>query len=540
MNSLPEPFPNIGKGHNPAIRLFGSRFFIDQTVMELLTEFLILVFSEKWIGYERKIITPMPSYLELQEWSVRPQDELYYKPPVKLNLKLFAFLSCSKVETRHVIHEKHYKYLVEKLAKRVRMNSGDTDSAIDWIEELFRSFQGAGFNRAWCAQTFYPISTSLLTQETIWNETISKREPLNSWADCIEGFNKYYSVSKHRFMARGGELLYLQLCNVFITNQDLIKDLAGMMGFSEEESDLKKLHESLQEGLHKLNSQYTQSFDKLVDFIESLDEETHAKTNSEKNRLSCEWCPRETWRESFLFAVEIKRLLDAVLDPVERLELMMTGCALQVLRSISAQSIRYGGDQSDKVHDNAPGYAWIFSSPDTSSRQQRLASHANLQVMQGVIQKALRHQALRENTRKSKDKSEEQLYSEADRKYGHKLFLSLGKRLGILVPRTGTGTRFIMTDSLLRYLVLVLLSPGDRCTYDQFMEKLYRHFGIAIEGKELTDALKWSGMPVNSNLYSSKESWLAEMLRAGGFLTELSDACSIVCNTFGNKRIYRG
>ena len=46
-----------------------------------------------------------------------------------------------------------------------------------------------------------------------------------------------------------------------------------------------------------------------------------------------------------------------------------------------------------------------------------------------------------------------------------------------------------MTDSLLRYLVTVLLRPGERCTYEDFLEKLYLHYGIAVEGEALTDSL---------------------------------------------------
>jgi hypothetical protein len=89
-----------------------------------------------------------------------------------------------------------------------------------------------------------------------------------------------------------------------------------------------------------------------------------------------------------------------------------------------------------------------------------------------------------------------------------------------------------MTDSVLRYMVLVLLPPGKSCTYEDFLHKLYIHFGIAVEGEQLEDAIAWSGLPVNSSVQSYKDSWLADMLRAGGFMTVLSDACSIVSNTF--------
>ena len=61
---------------------------------------------------------------------------------------------------------------------------------------------------------------------------------------------------------------------------------------------------------------------------------------------------------------------------------------------------------------------------------------------------------------------------------------------------------------------------------------MYLHYGLAIEGIQLANAMQWSELPANNAMQESKRSWLAEMLRAGGFLTELSDAWSVVRNPF--------
>ncbi len=530
-NSLPVPFPyiDVSADHNPGIRLFGKRFISEQSLVEYLVEFLALVHSDKWVADREFITTPLPTPEELQNW---PQGkELNYKLPVKLNLKLFAFLSSSRVDTRHETHKGHYRSLIEQLNNKININSGNKQDVIDRLEQFFRGYHGAGANRTWCAQTFFPISSSLITQETIWNESISRREPPLNWYESIVRFQKYYSVSKHRFMARGGELLYLQLCNLFSINPDTINKFTARLDLHSDETNLASLHQSIQENFMKLNKGYMSAFDRLVHFIDSMDRETQELTNKHGDGLSCEWCPSESWPEGYLFAVEISRLLGAALDPVERLELLMTGCALQVLRSLCAQSVRYTIEQNGE-RGSVLGYAWVFSPSNMPSRQQKLASQRNLQFIKALIQKALPFDKLVQSARQSPTKTEEQLYREADNKYGHKLFLSLGKKLGIIAPYTGPGARFIMTDSLLRYLVTVLIRPGERCTYDDFLRRLYLHYGIAVEGETLIDSLFWSELPANSSVQPVKGSWLTDMLRAGGFLTELSDACSIVSNPF--------
>ena len=90
----------------------------------------------------------------------------------------------------------------------------------------------------------------------------------------------------------------------------------------------------------------------------------------------------------------------------------------------------------------------------------------------------------------------------------------------------------MVTDQLIRYLVLSLVEPGKSCTYEDFKRRVYAHHGIAVEGEELEDALIWSGLPPNSSVQPIGDSWFTQMLRAGGFLVELSDGCSLVRNPY--------
>lgn len=542
MMGVPKPFPNIKDiyyASNPAFILYGSRFFADQTVLELLAEFLSVAFSDKWISLEGPIKSPLPSLQELHNWESAKDQKLEYKPPIRLNLKLFSLLCASPLDSRHEAHENQYRLLMENFTDSVSSNTEKPEEIRDWIEDLLMGFQGAGFDRTWCAQTFYPVSSSFLIQETIWKHSYAQNKRLD-WNEIITDFNKFFRTRQHTFFARGGELLYLQLCNLFANQDRDIKTLAEQIDCSPQESRYDCLHDSLTKGLQRLKTEQIDALNKLADFIENLDQKTNKIINQEEkfkqDKLTCGWCPEESWQESYLFAVEITRILNASIDPIQRLELLQIGCVLQVMRSLCAQSLRFSDILPHQGKGGLLGYAWIITPLNGYSRQQRLASCHNLQTIFRLLQRALNNEdivKIVENNRGNKQLSS--LMREAENKYGHKYFNLLGKRIGIIYPWRGAEPRFILADKLLSYLVLSVIPPGKSCTYPDFKERIYMHYGIAVEGEQLRDAVQWSGLPVNSSVQPDKGSWLTEMLRASGFFIELSDGCSIVHNPFSSQ-----
>jgi hypothetical protein len=536
----PKPFPEIilnyeGPDANPAIQLFGRRFFIDQSMMEYLAEFLLVASSEKRIGEEGEGFRSfLPEWQQLQDW---PKGKaLGYRAPARLGLKLFAFLGASKIETRHESHMRQYRLILERLKEAIRTDGTvDKEDILRALENLFLGFQGVGFNRTWCAKNFFPVANSLLMQETLWNESVANRESSEfSWEDVVCQFHKFFSVSKHRFMARGGELLYLQICNALrAERKDDFDEFISQLDLSEEERNPRLLHESLESNLSRITNQCPEALDKVAYLIDGIDGFTAENLNRENQDIWCAWCPEDSWKEGYLFAVEVNRLCQADIDPIERINLLIIGCALQVLRSLSAQSMRYSKrNQELSTFSGALDYCWIISSPSGHEHNIKNLSQRNLQVIQRTIQQALRHEDIYKNAGRYPQRLRETLYNEADTRYGHKLFLSLGKKLDFIVPRKGPGPRFVFNDQILRYLVLSLIRPGERRTFDDFKRLLYDHYGIAVEGIELRNATRWTELPQLEIVGYDSGAWLRTMLEASGFLIHLSDACSLVNNPF--------
>jgi hypothetical protein len=113
-----------------------------------------------------------------------------------------------------------------------------------------------------------------------------------------------------------------------------------------------------------------------------------------------------------------------------------------------------------------------------------------------------------------------------------KHFRKFTKEIGLVVPRKGNGQRFTLHQGLLRFLVAVLVSPGECIRLTHFYERVFAHYGIALGGEQLSVALNWSGDEIAGGSYaiSSSTAWVEEALQQGGFLIELSDAVSMVKN----------
>jgi len=524
------PFPDLilqldKEDANPAIQLFGRRFEKDQTPIEYLAEFLLVFVNEKRVdGISNKWSFGFPDIESLEKWPTS-DPELRYCAPARLIVKLFSFLGSSKIETRHPCHQKHFKNIHEILQEQIEtIQSIRPDQVLSLIEQALVGFVGIAQNRTWCTHTFLPVSSGLMAGETIWNHKNSQTEPNLKWKDSVERFYKYYDFSKHRFMARGGELLFLQLCNLFknYRNQEL-SEFVKRLGYDVNVSDLKK---RLEQGLIDLVTSVP-SLEKLAKWIENSDPDTAQKTD--KYTATCGWCPSETWPEAYLFAYEMVNLCESTIDPIEKIELLKLCCVFQVLRSLCAQSVRYWKNltEEEKGTGGANGFAWIVTDHEGQNKPLKDAGKANLQKVQQLIHGALRNPIIKPSSKGYKIADEQ----------GQALFIKLGKQIGFIVPpKTGPGARFVITESLLRYLVMALIPPGERRTLESFKETLYKHFGIAIGGQQLDKAVRWTYPKQSFVIRKKDENWFEEKLRATGFLIPLSDAVSLVTNPFSKSK----
>jgi len=525
-NYFPYSPDDVKAMKNPAIQLYGNRFFSDQTVSELLVEFFLVVFSPKRFGESDIFKDALPPLDCI--WS--NSDKFEYAPKARLNLKLFSFLGASRLDSRHQTHRAHHEALLQQLRERIHISdAGDKDDVIQTIENLFLGFQGAGSGRTWCAQSFLPVSPAFLAGESIWKETKAKRDQIDDWFDLLEKSSSYFDMRQHLFLARGGEVLYLQICNALRQSQDHIAKWCsgGRLGLSKDEQDPAWLHAELNQALNRLMSYCPGTLTDLAEFVDSrLDAETPKKTdekNGDRRFVSAGWCNTDSWKEGYLFAVDLLRLMKTNLDVVDRIYLLESACAMQVLRSLAMQSVRtiraaWGTDD--------PGYRLAVSAPEEKRPVIRRLSQHSVKEVEKTIFQSLRGAdiELPDDEKDRKDK-----LRKADKAYGGKLFVGLAKRIGFVVPKRGSGARFILNEQLLRLLVVTTVPRGGRLTFDTFKNLLEQRHGLVFDANGLDRASQWlSGKGIY--LPADTDKWLQEMLEAAGFLIHLSDSCALVHN----------
>lgn len=514
---------------NPAIQLFGNRLFIDQTPTELLVEFLLLVTSKKRVG-DLTFDTALPSIDTLVSWK---DAVLEYAPKSRVNLKLFSFLGASRLDSRHITHREHHRELLDTLmSKMIVSGSGNKEDVVHTLANLLLGFQGAGSGRTWCAQSFLPVSRGLLAGETIWNETAARRNPPASWSDIMDSLSTYLTMNKHRFLARGGEVLYLQMCNALRQPAEGIRRWVkethiGLLG---EERNPAWLHGELERELNGIVDLCPATLTDIAIFIDQkIEPETSEKTDrTEQNPhyVTAGWCPLRSWQEGYLFAVDILRLCKASIDMIDRLYLLETACSMHVLRSIAMQSARYG--RSD--HQAAwPGYRLAVSDPQEKRPAIKRISHQTARNIEKQIYQAIRSDAI--ELLQSEDELKDSL-READKRYAGKLFVGLAKRIGLLAPRRGAGARFVLNEHLMRLLVATVVPVGQRITFDTFKQYLELHHGLVFDADGFNRANGW--MDDNAvYLPDNADAWLQDMLEAAGLLIRLSDSCALVENPAG-------
>ena len=512
------PNDATGEKSNAAIQLYGRRFYADQTPLEYLAEVLLVYASPK--GSEDDDATVR----DANGFSFAMGDEgsrALYWPKDGVALKLLAFFPGSKLDTRHEAHVRAYREALDDLGQRIEGDQEEQEETIRLLQGLLSGFVGVAKNRTWATQTFLPATEAFLSRELDWLHSKAINDAgANDWKTA----KKYFARDRHNFLARGGEVLFLQLAHLFSVSE-ISEDVFGI-GYYEhvaQDLDLPVLRGSIESSLRRILEEAASPLNNLAAFMErALDRFTLYET---PKKATLGWVPTSTLPEAFLLAWEMQNITSSNLPDIEKLDLLQYLCSMHVLRTLCCEASRQ--DSESKATSGFFGnYAWVLCAPETvSGSPERKLAQSSSAAVEGLLYRVLLRQY-------ESAGSQAGSLTEA-RKHGFEIFRRLGKQIGLIVPRTGKGQRFVLPPHLLRFLVAAVLRPGERIRLNRFFERVFAHYGIALGGQQLAAALAWGGVEGQDFAVAADTQWIEETLRQGGLLVELSDAVSIVRNPAG-------
>ena len=112
----------------------------------------------------------------------------------------------------------------------------------------------------------------------------------------------------------------------------------------------------------------------------------------------------------------------------------------------------------------------------------------------------------------------------------------LARSIGFVAPFQGPSQRYVIGDNLLKALVLAGVPPGRRREYAEFLNDLYRRYGIVVDQRAARASGLYDRRPVNAEYYDNNRIALQRKLRAASLLEEYSDATALVVNGYEDLR----
>ncbi len=513
---------------NAAVQVFGRRFLKDQTPVEYLAEFFLVFASAK--GEQKADAYAFPDYLGAVPL------RLTYHPSYRLGLKLFAFLGASKLETRHRVHITSFRAGVAEVERRIRPDSRiSPQEGVRLVQGLFSGFVGVAGDRTWTAHTFLPASGSLLAGEVLWRHAGAQGAAKIdlAWDDAWD----YFETSKHSFMARGGELLYLQLTSMFNTDVKMIPaafrdDSKRSYAHFDEIDSIDQLRANLQQRLKALLRESDHAVGAIGDFVQNAFLAAGVDSEFPNPRTATlGWVPRETATEAFLFAWEADNICKAERSGLQKISLLKDLCVLQVMRSLCFQSARVMGLSA--LQGFVGRYSWVACAVDATALDPAKKTAINAyDAVEILLYRSLRNFAGYSPASVSPDEKAKQSWLDKGDDNTIRLFRKIGKQIGVVVPRKGQGMRITLPSHIVRLLVAALIPPGKRIRLDAFYQRIFGHYGIAINRETAEAALSPYGIQQAADAFGLDSTWFEEELRRGGYLIPLSDAVSLVSNPY--------
>lgn len=484
--------------------LFGHRIQPSQTKYEYLIEFLQVAIAEKQGGKK-----DCPTYISREFFPIveGADGDFRYIPKLGIGLKRFIFLPKSKIDGKARVDEEAYKECVRELEEH--MSGGNTvqkKNSIVIVQNLLNGFSAVNQSRSWFDQNVLPICPEVILPEGMG---IKKWRQSLSFAHDLPEVDNAFDYHKYTYMCRGGEVYYLHLLNALV--------------------EYPQYKDEIEHRLNDMISSFPQ-FSYLCNFVTNTWKNYYTASADTKVVVKELGAIPTSFAQRNIYTLnELCNFMSSKAHPFEKMETLANGIILQMMRMMYLAASTESESNCWVIDVNCSGYE--------NAEVKKCAINSfkhNEEVISTYLYKGLKDYRHLLSTEKD---DQELIKAAADDSY--RLFRKLGKMIGVVIPITGKGMRFTLSEDIIKFIVLAIIPPKKMITLDEFVERLYEHFGMVIGPEQYKrEMAKGSVASVGdfSFLNANLEAF-SQKLKDCGFLRDLSDATSIVENPYEREDI---
>lgn len=483
--------------------IFGKRIKPAQTLYEYLIEFLIVAKAKKRISATDETFDAMfPVSSSLYK------NTIEFNPQGYVGLKRFVFFENSRIDSKAKIDKDAYEECRKCLKKNIEIvDSNDPDSVLFILRNILYGFSVENTGRSWFNKNLMPVSGSVLFPESLGKKPLREKAVLDD-----NSVDTGFDFKSYTYMCRGGEIYYLHLLHALNSerNRGRIPNI---------EAGIDRMLNSMP-GITKISEFINKTW------------ENHMGIDPSENPISKKLSaiPADYAERDYFTVSELDNFLECNIQPMEKIEIFTYGLILQLMRMMFLTAA--------KCTNNGNG-AWIM---DMSSKTVTESAEIKKLAIRGF---ELGEEAIKQYIYDGMDtyyaglpqeEKDSQFMNAEDDTY--KLFRKLGKEIGIIIPLKGTGMRYTLSETIIKFLVMSLIPVGKKVTFEQFLDMMYEHFGIVIAQNHYLKA-KESGCFRDSaeaaSFLNSNTNDFSQKLKSCGFLRDLSDATAIVENPYSRE-----
>lgn len=534
--------------YTPEAQIWGHRLRVGQAWIEYLLEFLAVL-----SGYEYSF--------------GRYDDE--YTVPKRLGLRRFAFYD-EHEKTPDPRDERALHLLKERIEEYIQANGHPADEIIRQLQSLIRSFSVIEQNRSWYAKSLFPVHEEFILWEALRKGSTKTVYQGSLEALSAEDLDTNIQFLARNFFARGGELYYLMLSAGTEANglrrENISTRLKSLLNGNRSNKILGKIAAIINQAWVDLKAS-SDPFDHVI-----------------KSKPG--WLPDKECQLYENFAEDLDNLLNNRLDELECLELVAHLICFHIIIYIYHRAhpcnnqdatIHQSGDCLAKCRSelliDQPGNDedriirsisanllkrheyWQVERVKHFLRntvQTRISDHSDqdpIDVIErfaddyfGNIHKRtknefhkqitdLRQYATKANKQDIMERLVDLTYNVLAinfRDHFIGIHRRLGRSIGLIAPQRGPQPRFVLGDTLLKTLTMVVVPPERSLRFGEFLERLYDRYGIIIGPGEAKQADLINRFAVSEGAFARNRDQFLYRMKYAGLLTQYSDATAMV------------